>query len=170
MVMRKLIILNTIIDFIWILSCIPLLILGFGLIIYMFFNPGILEIWQNSGFDSDAPIWIKQFAIMVFYGIACGLIYVVFLFRKTLRYFRKKKPFDAFVIESYNTMGKILISLSLFSMVFMFAIQLVFNTKLVLGLGVSPHLLLLSLGLFFMVLSESFKIAKQAKHDSELTI
>ncbi|TYB78879.1 DUF2975 domain-containing protein [Bizionia myxarmorum] len=168
--MRKLIILNTIIDFIWILSCIPILILGFGFIIYMFFNPEILEIWQTNGFDSNAPIWIKQFATVIFYGIACGLIFAVFLFRKTLCYFRRKKPFDSYVIESYNTIGKILIGLSLFSMVFMFMMQLVFNSKLVIDLGVSPYLLLLSLGLFFMVLSESFKIAKHAKNDSELTI
>lgn len=168
--MRKLIILKTLIDFIWILSCIPILILGFAFSIYMFFNTDILELTRFAGIETEAPMWQIQLFIIVGYGIICGFIYAIFLFRKTLRLFQQRNPFDSYVIETYNKMGKILIGLSIISMICVFIVRIVFTSKIEFTLGLSPYLLLMSLGLFFMVLSESFKIAKHAKQDSELSI
>lgn len=168
--MRKLIILKTVIDFIWILSCLPILILGFAFSIYMFFNTEILELTRFAGMETEAPVWQKQLFIIIGYGIICGFIYAIFLFRKTLRLFQQRKPFDSYVIETYNKMGKILIGLSIASMIGIFIIRIVFTSKIEFTLGLSPYLLIMSLGLFFMVLSEAFKIAKQAQQDSELSI
>ena len=38
------------------------------------------------------------------------------------------------------------------------------------NLGLTPYLILICLGLFFMVLSEVFKVAKHAKEENELTV
>ncbi|SFN44778.1 Protein of unknown function [Bizionia echini] len=168
--MRKLMILKSVIDFIWILSCIPILILGFAFSIYMFFNTEILELTRFTGFEIEAPVWQKQLFIILGYSIVCGFIYVIFLFRKTLRLFQQRRPFDSYVIETYNKMGKVLIGLSIASMIGVFILRIVFTSKIEFTLGLSPYLLIMSLGLFFMVLSESFKIAKQAQQDSELSI
>ncbi|MGY0391406.1 DUF2975 domain-containing protein [Bizionia sp. KMM 8389] len=168
--MRKLTILKSIIDFVWILSCIPILIFGLGLVIYIFFNADFLSVMEIEGFNSDLPLWLKQITVLIFYIIACSVIYALFLFRKTLRYFQKRKPFHSYVINTYNTIGKILVVIGLCSMLMMLTMSLISSSKLVIGLGVSPYLVMIALGLFFMVLSELFRVAREAKQDSELSI
>jgi hypothetical protein len=48
--------------------------------------------------------------------------------------------------------------------------QIHFKQEISLEFGLNTHLTLICLGLFFMVLSEVFKIAKTAKQENDLTI
>ena len=45
-----------------------------------------------------------------------------------------------------------------------------YQQKVSLELGLNQHIIIICLGLFFMVLSEIFKIAKNAKQENDLTI
>jgi hypothetical protein len=51
-----------------------------------------------------------------------------------------------------------------------FLYRLLYKSKFEIDLSFSPFILTLALGLFFMVLSEVFKIARTAKEENELTI
>lgn len=169
--MRKLIILKSLIDFVWIVTCIPsLLILSF-LAVYMFIEPESLDMIL----DADKSI-IKTFSVsaqlfgLVFIALGFITIYCVYLFRKTLRYFQRVKPFHMDVIVNFYKIGYLLTGVGIASSVLFFLAQLVFTSQLKINLGLSPYVMLTCLGLFFMVLSEVFKVAKKAKEENELTV
>jgi hypothetical protein len=48
--------------------------------------------------------------------------------------------------------------------------KVLYQKKIGFEIGLSPFLIMLCFGLFFMVLSEVFKIAKHTKEESDLTI
>ena len=48
--------------------------------------------------------------------------------------------------------------------------QLILTSQFKVYVGISPQIMITCLGLFFMVLSEVFKIAKAAKEENELTV
>ena len=169
--MRKLIILKSLIDFVWIVTCIPALLILSFLAVYMFVEPESLDIIL----DADKSI-IKTFSIsaqlfgLAFIVLAFITIYCVYLFRKTLRYFQRVKPFHMDVIVNFYRIGYLLTGVGIASSVLFFLAQLVFTSQLKINLGLSPHVMLTCLGLFFMVLSEVFKVAKYAKEENNLTI
>jgi hypothetical protein len=92
------------------------------------------------------------------------------VFRKTLRYFQKVKPFHDEVIANFYKIGYLLTGIGLGSSVLFFLMRILFENKFKIHLGLSPYLMLVCLGLFFMVLSEVFKVAKHAKEENELTV
>ncbi|WP_458628031.1 DUF2975 domain-containing protein [Winogradskyella sp. PC D3.3] len=169
--MRKLIILKSLIDFVWIVTCIPALLILSFLAVYMFIEPQSLDIIL----DADKSI-IKTFSIsaqlfgLVFIALGFVTIYCVYLFRKTLRYFQRVKPFHMDVIVNFYRIGYLLTGVGIASSVLFFLAQLVFTSQLKINLGLSPYIMLICLGLFFMVLSEVFKVAKKAKEENNLTI
>lgn len=139
--------------------------------VYVFFDPSIV----GFAFDIDTQkalpdtIWIRVytllFTIIALLGVCC-----VFLFRKSLRYFQKNKPFDLAVIELYNRIGKILIITGLGAAMLFFIIRIFMLSEIKINLGISPYIIVTCLGLFFMVLSETFLIAKTVKEENDLTI
>jgi hypothetical protein len=169
--MRKLIILKSLIDFIWIITCIPSMLLLVFCAIYMFVEPESL----NLVFDIDiaeqrtSAIAVQIFGLL-FIVLAFGTIYCVYLFRKTLRYFQKVKPFHNNVIHNFHQIGYLLSGIGLLSSILFFVAQLFFKNEFKINLGLSPYLMLICFGLFFMVLSEVFKVAKYAKEENDLTI
>ena len=169
--MRKLIILKSLVDFIWIVTCIPSLLLLAFFAVYMFIEPESL----NFVFDADialqttSTIAIQIFGLL-FVVLAFGIIYCVYLFRKTLRYFQKVKPFHNDVIQNFYKIGYLLSSIGLLSSILLFVAQLFFKNEFRINMGLSPYLMLICLGLFFMVLSEVFRVAKPAKEENELTV
>lgn len=168
--MRALSILKSLVDFIWIVTCIPFLIFGFAFIIYMFFDSSILDSLFSNIYVSQISVWQKQFLAFFTFVYVCASVYVFYLFRKTLRFFLQAKPFDSVVINTYKIMGRLLIVLGLSAIVLMFFSHLLLENRFVIHIGITPYLMLLCLGLFFLVLSECFKIAKQAKEENDLTI
>lgn len=168
--MRKLTILKTIIDFLWIISLIslPFVILFFGFII---FNTS-LDGKMNIDFFG---IQIKEFTIYTRIAMILPLItylasiYCLYLFKKTIKNISQLSLFDDLNIKYFNTIGILLLVIALVEGISSFLFRLS-ESELKLDFSLSPFLITVILGLFFMVLIEIFKIAKSAKDENELTI
>ena len=167
--MRKLNILKAIVDFVWIMSfiTIPPLIALFGFILISNEPIGIpikLNGVEISVVDQQTKI------LLVFIILAALLIlYSIFLFRKILRSFQRKQIFTLEVIKNFNVIGILLLFSSLLSGIPAFILKLL-KKEAGFEMGLNPFVMLFCLGLFFMVLSEVFMIAKTQKEENELTI
>lgn len=169
--MRKLQILKAIVDFIWFVTCLPmaLLLLVFTVIIFsrseamtVFFD------FEESAVDAS-DIKIKVI-LLLFFVLAFIAIYCFYLFRKTLRYFQRIKPFHLDVIQNFYKIGYLLTIIGSAGTVLSISSTILIRDSLKISLGLSPYLGTICLGLFFMVLSEIFKVAKHAKEENELTV
>lgn len=169
--MRKLTILKSLIDFIWFVTCIPAILFLMFFAVYIFIEPEALNLILDT---EDSVIEVSTITIQLFglLFIALGLvtIYCVYLFRKTLRYFQKVKPFHEEVIANFYKLGYLLSGVGIASSVLFFLARLIFESEFKIQLGLSPYVMLICLGLFFMVLSEVFKVAKYAKEENDLTV
>lgn len=169
--MRKLVILKSLVDFIWIVTCIPGIPLLLFFVVFIFVNPGSVNFVIDTGVSKmEAPtlkVQLIALALIVLYFIG---IYCLYLFRKTLRYFQKVKPFHEDVIANFYKIGYLLSGIGISALIVFFLARLFVDHKFKIQLGLSPYLLLVCLGLFFMVLSEVFKVAKHAKEENELTV
>lgn len=169
--MRKLIILKSLIDFIWFVTCIPMVLILLFFAVYMFVNPESLSlIFETNDNLAELPPIVIQIFGLLFIALGFCTIYCVYVFRKTLRYFQKVKPFHDAVIANFYKIGNLLTGIGIGSSVLFFLMRVVFENKFKIHLGLSPYLILICLGLFFMVLSEVFKVAKHAKEENELTV
>lgn len=167
--MKKLIILKSIIDFIWFVTCIPLIPIILFLMVYQFIDANaVLSFISTEGLTRlliPAHLIVTAICILVLIGI-----YSFYLFRKTIRYFQKRIPFHAFVSATYYRIGRLLIFIGVVGSILMFTVKLLYESKLVFNLGLTPYLFAICLGLFFMVLSETFKVARVAQDENNLTI
>ncbi|SEA15186.1 DUF2975 domain-containing protein [Bizionia paragorgiae] len=168
--MRKLIILKSLVDFIWFVSCIPFLLLGLFFSVYIFFDVEALKIYNVLEQGVVITPWYLKLVTVFLLVMLYVLIYSFYLFRKTLRYFQQVKPFDTYVINTYKKIGNLLIVSGILSAVFFFLFHLLVKSELQINLGIIPYLFTICLGLFFLILSETFKIAKLAKEENQLTI
>lgn len=167
--MKKLNFLKAIVDFVWIMSFITFsaLIFLFGYIIFS--NESIGLPIKLNGIEIEV-IDQKTKILLVFIILAAILIlYSLYLFKKILKSFQRTKIFDIEVIKNFNTIGVLLIVSSITSGVPAFLIKLQ-KKGASFELGLNPFVMLFSLGLFFMVLSEVFTVAKKQKDENELTI
>ncbi|MFK5958609.1 MAG: DUF2975 domain-containing protein, partial [Lutibacter sp.] len=98
------------------------------------------------------------------------IIYSIYLFKKILRYFKNLKIFDNYVIVQLNKIGYLLVISSFLNGVPIFIYRLMIKQKFSIDIGLSPFILLISLGLFFMILSEIFKISQTIKIENDLTV
>ena len=169
--MRKLIILKSLVDFIWIVLCIPLIPLLLFFAVYMFIDSSILEIVniKNEVIPKEKGFSMQLF-VLIMVVVLYAEIYCFYLFRKTLRYFQKVQPFHQQVILHYRKIGNLLVYSALAAMVVNFMLRLILKQKIWIEIGFSSYLIALCLGLFFMILSEVFKVAKHAKEENELTV
>lgn len=167
--MRKLNILKAIVDFVCIMSfiTIPILIILFGYLLII--NEPISIPIKINGLEVtnvDLPSKI----VLLFLTISFFLIlYSIFLFRKTLRLFQKTIIFDEEIIKNFKNIGILLITSGLISGI----TEFIFNMsqhKINFEIGLNSFVIICILGLFSMVLSEVFTIAKKQKEENELTI
>lgn len=169
--MRKLTILKSLIDFVWIVTCIPAILLLLFFTVYMFIEPEVLKMVFET---EDILLQTSTATVQVLgllYIIVCFVsIYCVYLFRKTISYFQKVQPFHTYVIDNYYKIGYLLIGIGISFSVLYFLAQLFLTKEFKIHIGWSPYLMLICLGLFFMVLSEVFKVAKHSKEENNLTI
>lgn len=169
--MRKLVILKSLIDFIWFVTCIPAILILLFFAVYMFIKPESVNFVFDTGVSVVEAISLEiQLLALALIGLGFIGIYCVYLFRKTLRYFQRVKPFHDNVIANFYKIGYLLLGIGISASVIFFLSRLVVDSRVKIYFGLSPFLMLVCLGLFFMVLSETFKVAKQAKEENELTV
>ncbi len=169
--MKKLVVLKSLVDYTWIISCIPLLITLPVIVVWMFFDSELIEKLNLVSEESTsteliyAMFYVVLMSVLIYIGIYC-----VYLFRKTLRYFQRSKPFHHDVIQNFNTIGKLLNVIGIVGCLGIFLGQFILKDVVSITFGFSPYVMIICLGLFFMILSELFKVAKLAKEENELTI
>ena len=168
--MRKLTILKSIVDLFWIISLplIPLLFIFIGFVIFDNSLNGFPI--RMNGVEMESFDGISKAILVTMMVSYLVLMYCVYLFRKVLRYFQKLQLFDEYVLNTMNTIGKLLIIAAFLDGVPSFLYKVMYQQKIGLEIGFSSFLIMLCFGLFFMVLSEVFRIAKTAKEENELTI
>lgn len=169
--MKKLVVLKSLVDYTWLISCIPLLIALPVIVVWMFFDSKLVEKLNLASEESTsteliyAMFYVVLISVLIYIGIYC-----FYLFRKTLRYFQRSKPFHHDVILNFNKIGKLLNVIGLVGLIGIFFGQFLLKDVISITFGLSPYVMIVCLGLFFMILSELFKVAKTAKEENELTI
>jgi hypothetical protein len=170
--MKKLNILKTILDFFWWSALLFLT----GLILFLpfyLFDPEMDIAVKIKGQEiSSQTIFSKA---IVFVNIVSSLLflYSIYLLRKVVVLFQKREIFNDEVVRLFNLIGKLIVTSSIIGSFSIF----LYNTIERNHLGVSfdfgsydSFLISVSLGLFFMVISEVFKIAKTMKEENDLTV
>ena len=167
--MRRINILKTIVDYVRLVT-VPL-----GILVVIACIPGIFimeEIVDIMEFPTgNAPITIYTKLLMCLEVISFLLILLAFhFFRNTLRYFQRVKIFDPKVICHFRNIGTLLIISGAISFSISIIVNIYYQGTVKLFFGFNNDIVLIVLGLFFQVLSEVFKIGKNAKEENELTI
>jgi hypothetical protein len=168
--MRKLSILKAIVDFIWIIA-VPITAPLTIIFIIMIHFIGFAGLDFNFlGIEMELNSLLSKILTTIL-GICFLLqLYSLHIFRKVLTYFKRIKIFDDFVITAFHTIGMLLIASGILILVVGFVGKIYLQKKISISLGFHPYLIVIALGLFFQVLSEIFKIAKNAKQENDLTI
>jgi hypothetical protein len=167
--MRKINILKAIVDLLWIFSMpIVLVIIGFSIAVF-FVDLGDLNIKINSiGLNTDT---LFSKALLVVSALNYLLIVAaLYFFKKVLNQFVRVKIFEETVISSFKKSGNLLFISGIISLTISMISKVYFQQKVTLEFGLNQHLVIICLGLFFLVLSEIFKVAKNQKQENDLTI
>lgn len=166
--MKKLNFLKGIVDFVWITTIVVIPFLLFFVGMLLFGNEPLDIPIEINGTNLEV-VDFKSKLIFVFLIISASLIiYGLFLFRKLLRLFQLRIIFDEEIVTLLKRLGFVITSSALLGGIPNFVSELMENT-ISLSLGINPFILLFSLGLFFLVLSEVFTIAKSIKEENDLT-
>lgn len=167
--MKKIYLLKTIVDIVWIFSMISVL-LAVGLLIAVWFiDISDFAISFNSVLLVENSLLSKfLFAI----GCVCYLLLIAALhyFRKALQEFLRVRIFEQTVINYFSKIGNLLLISGVTSLVLFFLANLFLHSVIHLDIGLNQFVIIICLGLFFTVLSEVFKIAKNQKEENDLTI
>jgi hypothetical protein len=167
--MKKLNLLKTIVDFIWIMSLIfyPLIII-FSVMVLI--DKEVFDIpIKILGTSVDLSTGYGKIALIITVLNFGLLLYAVYFFRKLLTLFTKRIIFDDEICLLLDKIGSLVIYASIVYLISDFIIKLS-NSTVEIQFGYGPFLYLLALGLFFKVLSEVFTIGKRIKEENELTI
>lgn len=122
----------------------------------------------NSSFDSV----YSKIGLVVSVLSYFLFVYAIYLFKKTINLFIKGKIFDDQVILNLNRIGKIFIIVTLITngLEFILKVTTTQKAELMINSGFDSFLFTISIGLFFIIMSEVFKISKKIKEENELTI
>lgn len=166
--MKKLNFLKAIVDFVWIMAMItiPFILCLAG---FIFFSEEPFDVpIKISGNELEVVDLKSRIVFACFMVSSLLMIYVLFLFKKLLRLFQLKIIFDTQVVQLFNKIGFILISSALISGISDFIFSFL-KRNVSLSFELNSNVLLFSLGLFFLILSEVFTIAKSLKEENDLT-
>lgn len=99
-------------------------------------------------------------------------VYAIYLFKKTVNLFINKRIFDNQVISNLSKIGKIFIIVTIILNIieFIFKVTTTQKAEIIVSSGFDSFLFTIAIGLFFIIMSEVFKIAKKLKDENELTI
>ena len=170
--MRKIHILKVIVDIVWIVSVpfIPIFMIGIPLL-FIYEGFGDFNININGAELNMAIIEIpEKLFLTISMILLLLLLYSVYLFRKILSYFLRIRIFDDFVISSFNKIGVLLVVSSVLTIIIKFLFRIYYLQQVKLEIGLSSQIVIVCLGLFFMILSEIFNIARIEKQENDLTI
>lgn len=169
--MKKLYWLNAMVNFFWIISMIMIPIAFILMIGIFFFDTDAegLNIRMNGNdvklvdFSSKVYFSINALSYLVF-------IYIVYLFKQLISIFLKVQIFSEKVISIFHQIGFILLGNGLLLMISTFVYTLYAEKSMELEFGISQNAIMIFMGVFFMVLSEIFKISKNIQLENDLTI
>ena len=111
------------------------------------------------------------FLMLAVYLGHCAFTYGIYLLKRTLTLFSKRKFFDPFVIIWTDQLGKAFIAAGMLWIIPPFFYNFLADTRLsdsVSGFGIP--FFSICLGFLFMVLSEVFLMAKKIKEENDFTI
>ena len=170
--MKKINILKTKVDLLWIFSM-PVVLIIIGVSFTTFFidlsDLSDLSITINTlDFNPNSTLSKILFVISSLNYLL--LIVALYFFRKVLTNFVRIRVFEEVVISSFKKIGNLLTFSGFISLIISIIGKIYFEQKVSLEFGLNQHLVIICLGLFFLVLSEIFKIAKNAKQENDLTI
>ena len=167
--MKKINILKTIVDLLWIFSM-PVVLIIIGVSFTTFFvDLSDLNIELNTINMNQNDLFSKILFVVSSLNYLL-LIVALYFFRKVLTNFVRLRVFEEVVISSFKKTGNLITFSGFISLIISIIGKIYFEQKVSLEFGLNQHLVLICLGLFFLVLSEIFKIAKNAKQENDLTI
>ena len=167
--MKKINILKTIVDLLWIFSM-PVVLIIIGVSFTTFFvDLSDLNIELNTININQNDLFSKILFVVSSLNYLL-LIVALYFFRKVLTNFVRLRVFEEVVISSFKKTGNLITFSGFISLIISIIGKIYFEQKVSLEFGLNQHLVLICLGLFFLVLSEIFKIAKNTKQENELTI
>ncbi|WP_227009150.1 DUF2975 domain-containing protein [Christiangramia fulva] len=124
--------------------------------------------------DSEGLIINTQRALIsvLIYGlISSGFwIYIIRLARNLMDNLREGPLFTRFQVASLKLIGKFLILITIIDTIANFIFEMIFNNQLQIKFEFSTFLLVISIGLFMIFLSNIFEKAKSYKEENELTV
>lgn len=113
-------------------------------------------------------------AIILSYLNSAIFIYIVYLFRKVVRNFFKRKLFTTIQISGLKLIGQLIIFTSIAEMAIDFLTMLLIENRARVGVTIESSFdslwFTLALGLFFILLSKSFSYAGKLQEESDLTV
>ena len=169
--MKKLQFLKALLDLIWLSSIVAIVgIAAFIIYIFIHGSAGIPIKLDGQNIDiSNNPTKILVVFGIVAYGI---FVYGIFELRKLLALFSKRLIFEDENIVLLNRIGKsFLVSAALVGIpLLVYNVFCRSSVYIEIGSGFGSLLFAASLGLFFMVLSEVFKVAQMMKNENDLTV
>jgi hypothetical protein len=128
--------------------------------------------FKINGHTADAA-GIETVLFMLAFAAGCAFfIYALHLFKKTLELFEKKKIFHEAVVKYFDQTGKAILIGYAICAVAIFLYNTLVQNKLELEIeyGINSSLFIIGLGLFFLVLSDVFLMAKNIKDENDLTL
>lgn len=170
--MKKLNILKTVLDFFWWSALLFLTGLILFLPFYLFNSEMDVAVKIKGQEIASQTIFSKA---IVFVNVVSSLLflYSIYLLRKVVILFQRREIFNDEVVRLFNLIGKLIVASSIISSFSIFFYNMIERNHLGLSLDFGSYdsfLISVSLGLFFMVISEIFKIAKTMKEENELTV
>ena len=167
--MKKINILKAIVDLLWIFSM-PVVLIIIGVSFTTFFvDLSDLNIELDTININQNDLFSKILFVISSLNYLL-LIVALYFFRKVLTNFVRIRVFEEVVISSFKKIGNLLTFSGFISLIISIIGTIYFEQKVSLEFGLNQHLVIICLGLFFLVLSEIFKIAKNAKQENDLTI
>lgn len=167
--MKKINILKAIVDLLWIFSM-PVVLIIIGISFTTFFvDLSDLNIELNTINMNQNDLFSKILFVVSSLNYLL-LIVALYFFRKVLTNFIRVRIFEEVVISSFKKTGNLITFSGFISLIISIIGKIYFEQKVSLEFGLNQHLVLICLGLFFLVLSEIFKIAKNTKQENDLTI
>ncbi|MCM4160537.1 DUF2975 domain-containing protein [Antarcticibacterium flavum] len=116
------------------------------------------------------------FAVGIFLKLLIStlFIYAVYIMRKVVRSFFKRKLFTPLQISGLKLIGQLLIFTVLFEIILEFTLPIVFEREIKAGGAFDSSFnsvwFILAIGLFFLLLSKAFSYARSLQQENDLTV